>query len=199
MQIQMTKISEIKPYFQNSKKHPEEQIRKIAMSIQEFGWGQPIAVDKNGTIIVGHGRYEACLLLKLEEAPCVVLDISEEKARAYRIADNKLNESEWDNAMLKNEFLNLEDEVLINIGFTPVEIQTIRLSEDALGTEFTLPDGDKGNLEQITFTLSREQAEIVRGAMDCAKDEGDFLTMENFGNENANGNALFYIVKTWKK
>lgn len=65
----MLNIEEIKPYSKNAKKHPEKQIKQIADSIKEFGFNQPIVIDKNNEIVVGHGRYEAARTLGLKEVP----------------------------------------------------------------------------------------------------------------------------------
>lgn len=96
MEIIERKISEIKPYPKNAKKHDKKQIEKVANSIKEFGFLQPLVIDKNGVIIVGHGRYQAALTLNMETVPALVIDLTEEKAKGYRLADNKLNESQWD-------------------------------------------------------------------------------------------------------
>lgn len=112
---------EIKPYPKNAKKHPKKQIEQVANSIKEFGMNQPIVVDKNGVIIVGHGRYEALKLLNWSNEEILkhvkVLDISEEKANAYRLADNKLNESEWDMGFVIEELKGLSDEMIDLTGF----------------------------------------------------------------------------------
>ena len=72
-------IAEIKPYEKNAKKHPDKQVIQVAASIQEFGFNQPIVVDKNNVIIVGHGRYLAARMLGLEKAPVITLDFTENK------------------------------------------------------------------------------------------------------------------------
>jgi len=110
-------VSQIKPYSKNAKKHPAKQIQQVANSIKEFGFNQPIVVDKNGVLIVGHGRYEAAKLLGLKEVPTITLDISEEKANAYRLADNKLNESEWDMGLVIEELKGLSEEMFDLTGF----------------------------------------------------------------------------------
>ncbi len=89
------KLKDIQSYPQNAKKHSKKQIEQIAASIKNFGMHQPIIVDKKGIIIVGHGRYHACKLLEIEPE-IKIADLTEEQANAYRFADNKLNESEWD-------------------------------------------------------------------------------------------------------
>ena len=107
MKIKVTNIAEIKPYGRNAKRHPDDQVKQIADSIQEFGFNQPIVVDKEGVIIVGHGRYLAAHLLGLGEVPVLEVDISEDKAKAYRLADNKLNESDWDMTLVVSELKEL--------------------------------------------------------------------------------------------
>jgi len=108
---------EIKPYFNNAKKHPVKQLEQIANSIREFGWQQPIVVDKNGVIIVGHGRWEAYKKYDLPEPPIQVANFTKEQANAYRLADNKLNESEWDMNLVIEELKGLSDEMLELTGF----------------------------------------------------------------------------------
>src|SRR3990167_10922891 len=88
---------EIKSYAKNSKKHPDTQLALIANSLREYGWQQPIVVDKTGTIIVGHGRWMA--YQKYPEnikEPWVIeaKDLTPRQVREYRLADNKLNESD---------------------------------------------------------------------------------------------------------
>jgi len=115
------KITEIKPYPKNTKKHPNKQLLQIANSIKEFGWQQPIVVDKKGIIIVGHGRYFAYQKFNKEILlPTPKIEISKlnkEQARSYRIADNKLNESDWDEDLLIEELKKLEDKLFNLTGF----------------------------------------------------------------------------------
>lgn len=115
------KFEEIKPYPKNTKKHPQKQLMQIAMSIKEFGWQQPIVVDKKGIIIVGHGRYFAYQKfgesLGLPEPEVKITELSEDQARAYRIADNKLNESDWDEDILIEELKQLEASLFALTGF----------------------------------------------------------------------------------
>lgn len=107
MKVAQRPIVEIEPYGKNAKKHPDKQVNQIADSIREFGFNQPIVVDKAGVIIVGHGRYMAAHLLGIDMVPVVVVDITEEQAKAYRLADNKLNESEWDMELVIAELKGL--------------------------------------------------------------------------------------------
>lgn len=117
MKVTLTPISEVRPYLKNAKEHGNKQVSKIADSIKEFGFNQPIVVDKEGVIIVGHGRLLAAQQLHLEEVPVLVLDIPEEKAKAYRLADNKLNESEWDMDIVISELKTLSETMINLTGF----------------------------------------------------------------------------------
>lgn len=110
-------ISKIKPYGKNAKSHPPKQIKQIAASIKEFGFNQAVMVDKAGVIIVGHGRYEAAKLLGLTDIPVIELKLTDQQAKAYRLADNKLNESEWEMDLVIEELKGLSSEMLDLTGF----------------------------------------------------------------------------------
>ena len=136
MQIKQIKIAELKPYQNNAKKHPAKQIRQVADSIREFGFNQPIVTDKDNVIIVGHGRYEASKLLKLEKVPVLQVSIEESKAKAYRLADNKLNESDWDMSLVIDELKELSDEEVDLTGFDKdLEIEQDIEGEEDFATE----------------------------------------------------------------
>ena len=126
------RLSEIKPYKKNAKKHDETQIKNVMQSIKEFGVVQPIVVDRNNTIIIGHCRYEAMKRLgydELQEDWVKVVDLSEEEAEKLRLLDNKLNESEWDFELLKDlvPSIDFSDfEIDFNL---PEEVQDINLDD----------------------------------------------------------------------
>ena len=108
MQIYQRPLSDIKPYEKNPRK--KHNIDKVMKSIKDFGFQQPIVVDRAGVIVVGHSRYLASKELGLETVPIVIADLPPEKIKAYRIADNKTNEdSEWDFKLLNQEFQDLLD------------------------------------------------------------------------------------------
>jgi DNA modification methylase len=101
----------ITPYAKNAKKHPDKQLKQIALSLKEYGWRQPIVIDTSGTIIVGHGRYDA--YQKYPEGikePWVVTadDLTPEQVRGYRLMDNKTNESDWDMELAIEELKELD-------------------------------------------------------------------------------------------
>jgi len=115
--VEYKKISEIFPYKKNAKKHPKKQVKQVAESIEEFGFNQPIVVDKDNVIIVGHGRLEAAKYLKIKEVPVLKVNLTQEQANAYRLADNKLNESEWDMDLVVEELKGLSIPMLELTGF----------------------------------------------------------------------------------
>lgn len=105
-------IKELKPYKKNAKKHPKEQVEQIANSIKEFGFTQPVLIDRNNCVVAGHGRILGAKKAGLKEVPTLCLDdITEEQIKAYRLADNKLNESEWDAKLLDEEVSMLSDSI----------------------------------------------------------------------------------------
>lgn len=110
MQIQERKLETIRPYPNNPRRN-DEAVQAVAASIREFGWKQPIVVDRDGVIIVGHTRYKAAQELGLEKVPVLVADdLTEEQARAYRLADNKVAEfSFFDTEKLTAEIGKVEN------------------------------------------------------------------------------------------
>jgi hypothetical protein len=104
-------IEKLIPYEFNNRNHNEEQVNRIANSIKEFGFNQPIVIDENNIILVGHGRHLAALKLGLKEVPVLIKSgLSETQKKAYRILDNKLqNDSTWSFDNLELELGFLED------------------------------------------------------------------------------------------
>lgn len=109
MKIVMRNPASLKPYEKNAKIHPPEQIKRIANSIMEFGWRQPIVITANSDIVAGEGRHQAALFLCLESVPCTPADdLTDEQIKAYRLADNKVSESYYDTEILQDELLSLD-------------------------------------------------------------------------------------------
>lgn len=102
MNVEDWALTRIIPYEKNPRKRGKKAVEKLAASIKEFGWRQPIVVDEAGVILAGHGRYYAALHLQLETAPVhQALGLTEAQKKAYRIADNRTNEeAEWDEDLL---------------------------------------------------------------------------------------------------
>lgn len=116
-------IKELKPYKKNAKKHPKTQVEQIANSIKEFGFTQPVLIDKDNNVVAGHGRVLGAKKAGMKEVPTLCLDdLTEEQIKAYRLADNKLNESDWDIELLQKEAEELlkSDIDMSLFGFDPV-------------------------------------------------------------------------------
>jgi len=142
------KLSKIKPYKKNAKLHSAKQIKQVADSISKFGFNQPIVVDKDNVIVVGHGRYEAAKLLGLKEVPILEVDLTEKQAKAYRLADNKLNESDWDMELAIEELKDLSEELIELTGFELkevnkkewIDVEKVGLKEDFIIPPFSIWD-----------------------------------------------------------
>lgn len=111
MQTKLIPTDSILPYPKNPRTHSETQVERIAKSIKEFGFNQPIVVDEKNVVLVGHGRLEAAKKLGLGEVPTLQLKkLTETQKTAYRVLDNKLqNDSTWDFESLELEIGLLEE------------------------------------------------------------------------------------------
>lgn len=196
--LEAIQIDALIPYARNSRTHGEAQVAQIAASIKEFGFTNPILIDKDGGIIAGHGRLLAARKLGLKQVPCIRMEhLTPIQARALVIADNKLAlNAGWDDEMLRVEFAELELEGfdLSITGFAPEEIEALKFDDDAEADMPELKDGDKEPFQQKTFTLHDEQAEVVDNAITLARTN----PLADTGlNENTNGNALALICHQW--
>lgn len=109
MKIENINILELHEYKKNAKKHDEIQINNVMQSIKESGMVQPLVIDQNNTIIIGHCRFRALKRLKWEEVPCVRIEnLSEKDINKLRLLDNKLNESEWDFDLLADQITEID-------------------------------------------------------------------------------------------
>ena len=128
MKIENLKIDQIKPYPRNPRKN-DAAVGKVASSLKEFGWQQPIVVDKDMVVIAGHTRLAAAISLGFEKAPVLIAStLTPSQIKAYRIADNRVaEEADWDSGLLKIELDDLvsNDFSLNVLGFTGDELKII--------------------------------------------------------------------------
>lgn len=109
MNVVYKKLSEITPYDKNAKKHDKTQIANVAESIKQYGFVQPIVIDADGVIVIGHCRALAAKKLGMKEVPCVCVDdLTPKQVNALRLVDNKSNESAWDMDLLAEELPELD-------------------------------------------------------------------------------------------
>ena len=109
MDLKNIAVKDLIPYEKNTKKHDDVQIKNVAESIKQYGFVQPIVIDKNNVVVIGHCRLLAAKKLKMSEVPCVcVEDLTEEQVKALRNVDNKSNESPWDFDFLADELAEID-------------------------------------------------------------------------------------------
>jgi len=189
MQIEKLETNKLIPYVNNSRTHSENQVSQVAASITEFGFNNPILIDKKNTIIAGHGRLLAAQKLGLPEVPCVRLEhLTETQKKAYIIADNKLAlNAGWDEELLSLELKGLEEDGFDTslIGFDEKEMAQILSegSKDGLTDEDEIPEvneeaqtkegdlyqlgnhkllcGDSTSVEQVERLMEGEKADMV--------------------------------------
>ena len=163
MEIIEMDISEIKPYKDNPREISQEAVKKVKNSISEFGNNQPIVVDQNNVIVVGHTRWKALKQLNKTKAFVIKKNFDKNKAIAYRIMDNRSGaESQWDKQLLMSELQVLKDDKfdLDLTGFDALELKDIMLDKDLF--EPTDKD-DQGKLDQDTKEICPECGQVING------------------------------------
>jgi ParB-like chromosome segregation protein Spo0J len=129
-------LNSLRPDPRNARTHSQKQIDVLARAIQNFGFNNPVLVDKDSIIIAGHGRVDAAKKLALETIPTIKLEhLTPAQVRAYRIADNRIAElAEWDEGLLQIEFQDLAsldlDFDLTLTGFETPEIDILIMGRD---------------------------------------------------------------------
>ena len=155
MKIEYMKPDELIPYEGNAKLHPADQVEHIANSIKMFGWTQPIVVDENNVVVIGHGRLMAAKELHLDKVPVVRRDdLTEEQINACRLADNKTNESGWDFGKMEEELaqLAIDGIDMTQFGFAELDDFTDaqkQIEEDSIPDAPTEAVAKRGDIWQL--------------------------------------------------
>jgi hypothetical protein len=182
MNVQTWSSDKIHPYHRNPRDNASA-IQKVAVSLKEYGWQQPIVVDSDGVIIVGHTRYLAALSLAWLEMPVIVADkLTPAQVKAYRIADNKVGEAaEWNDELLRLEITDLGDMDVTDLtqtGFAEDEIQKLFVVEEPPEKR---DDGEYGGATALSRGSSPlryyRNEELLQGAVldyGCGKEEHEF-------------------------
>lgn len=153
--IELVAPGKLKPYEKNARVHSADQIEKLATSIREYGFANPILVDKDYGVIAGHGRLEAAKKLRLDQVPIIILDyLSDKQKRALILADNRIAEdARWDFGVLKDELGDLEDLELdlSDMGFTDAELDSLlsEIDEPPATAKPQIPAGVTVSAEQL--------------------------------------------------
>lgn len=188
MQVEYIKLESIKPYKNNSKKHPQEQIEQIKKSIKDLGFNDPIGIDENNTIIEGHGRFIALQQLGYKEAPCIrITGLTEQQKKAYILVHNKLTmNTGFDMETLEKEIEQIKS---IDLGvydfevYKPEEIQEIQA------------EGNDSEIFTIVLNLNEEQYNTLMELSE--RIEKEVPELHAFGNPNKRSNLINEIVYQW--
>jgi hypothetical protein len=175
MIIEEVDIENIKPYKNNPREIPMESVQKVMNSIREFGNNQPIVVDNDNVIVVGHTRWKALKQLGEKKAFIIKKNFTKNNAMAYRIMDNRSGEeSKWDNKLLANELNILKDETfnLDLTGFNLTELENLANDKelkfkgsDKLDTDFNVDypaDMEVSHVKMIQLFLNTETEKNFR-------------------------------------
>ena len=166
MEVRNISVKDLIPYERNTKKHDKTQINNVAERIKQYGFVQPIVIDKDNVVVIGHCRLLAAKQLKMKEVPCVCVDdLTEEQVKALRIVDNKSNESEWDLDILPDELADLDlSDFSFDFGIEDDE-------EDFDENDLERDDEKDGSvLIQITFRNMQEYKNVENAIKDIVGD-----------------------------
>lgn len=180
-------LSDLKPNPDNPRIIKDEKFAKLVNSIKEFPEMlkiRPLVVNADMVVLGGNMRLKACQAAGLSEVPVILAsDLTPEQQREFIIKDN-VSFGEWEWETLANEW---DAEELVDWGLD------LPVMDEIAEVDFAnLPDGDKPDFEQMTFTLHTSQADTIREALELAKSVGPFVDMPN---QNSNGNALARIAE----
>lgn len=187
---EMVDVSALTPHPKNRNKHPAAQIEQLADIILYQGWRRAVTVSKrSGYVTKGHGRIQAAERREWDQVPVEYQDYeSEEQEYADVQADNAIAaQAELDLEAIKLDLIDLQlDPAILGIAeidLDPLDVKAAKFPE--------LPEGDKSDYSQVTFTLHSSQLEILQQAISKSKDMGPF----DYPNENSNGNALTRVCE----
>ena len=173
MNIVETSIEAIKPYSANPRIISETAVASVADSLTNFGWQQPIVVDKNNFIVVGHTRFLAAKKLGYKNVPVhTAKDLTEEKIKAYRLLDNKLGElSVWDDELLNSELDSLKDletdleDLLAIFQMDDANNDDISFLDDDVKNQFDVQEkqviNELGDYVTLSFLMTPDERDMV--------------------------------------
>ena len=196
MQIIELNTSELIPDPNNARTHDEKNLNAIKGSLAKFGQQYPIVIDDKNVVLSGNGRLEAAKDLGWKTIKVVRSDLKTETEKVgYKLADNQSAIlADWDMDVLGSELHALREDgfEIEEIGFDPGDF---KIGEEIDGVGFPdLPEGDKEDFRQITFTLHNDQADVVEQALESATSLGSY---DGEINQNKNGNAIHRVCQSY--
>ena len=177
LRYQLVDVDKLIPYVNNARTHSAEQVNKLAGSIKEFGFINPVIIDGDNGILAGHGRVMAAKQLGLKKVPCVAADyLTEAKRKAYILADNKMAlDAGWDNELLKVEIESLQEMGfdLEFTGFDEKELADLFASDNEAKEDNFDVDAE---LEKPCFSKTGDVWQLGRHRVIC----GDSTNLETY-------------------
>ena len=193
--MKLIDIQSIKENDHNPRFITESKFKKLVKSIKEFPDMlniRPLVVDENMVVLGGNMRLKAMKEVGLKKVKIIQVKNWTEKQKNEFIIKDNVGFGQWDWDLLANDWL---DQNLSDWGLDIPEI----LNLDELNTDFDLPDGDKEPFQKKSFVLSDEQVQLIDAKISEAKKTTEFKYVETFGNENSNGNALYFLIMQWEE
>ena len=170
MQIETVKISELKPHPRNPRTHPDAALERLAKSIKEYGWTNPVLVSEEGYILAGHARIKAAEKAGIKEVPIIRLPLKGDRALAYLLADNKLQDmTDWSYPELKDILESLDTGAFdIEItGFDSKEIEDLmtqfHVPEEGLTDDDAVPEAVESVCKPGDLWVLGEPPSLMRG------------------------------------
>ena len=222
MEEKVIDIEELAQDKHNFNKGNDEGQLLMERSFKELGAGRSILLDRNGNIIAGNKSQKAAIAAGIKRVRVVEttgdelvavkrtdVDIDSAEGRKMAYLDNLTTQVNltWDETELQAVQADVEGFDIADFGFDIEDLPQVTfpgnknagedVNPDDYGDEFTLPNGEKSPFTQITFTLAVAEAELIKGAIETIKQTEAFKSMETYGNNNSNGNAIYLIVKQW--
>ena len=155
-EMQLVDINKLVPYVNNARTHSPEQINKLRSSLREFGFVNPVIIDREYNVLAGHGRIEAAKAEGMTEIPCVFADeMTEAQKKAYILADNRMAlDAGWDEEMLRVELEALEE-----LGYG---LEYTGFDEEELKALFSIEDDPEVEDDDFDLTAALEKAAFVK-------------------------------------
>jgi len=195
LRIENVNINSLTPDPANARTHDSKNLKAIASSLEKFGQRKPIVVTPDSIVVAGNGTLEAAKTLGWTQIAIARTPVgwTWDQVKAFALADNRTAElAEWDDKVLADQLLELDANgwELEELGFVSLQPP----SDTDLQNAFDALNNDESILEQITFTLHKDQMQTVRSALEASKALGEY---GDTGNENSNGNAISRVCELW--